>query len=167
MGRFAKVAIMLCLCVLVAAFSSSWAQAAPEQAMAKPTKLVLKVAVDDPKLWEFTFLTRDGDFAKPVSIVVIWDTGSVTGDGKTEMAIAQGKLNGDVTITTERNTYVNYRVAVRGPKNVQLGSLSMQVKNIGQTEFINVSTPEFTEPKLTYGSQTDPDHVNQPNPYNR
>jgi len=148
MRRFAKVALVLCLCVLVSSVSFSLAQAAP-------SKMTVKVQVigSSKVFWDYSYLTRDGVLLKPASVQIGWDVGPVSRELKYETAVIPGKLMGEVDITTEKGALVNYRVSVRDAKNVELGSISMQVRNTGQTEFYYVSLPEYTEPKINYSNE--------------
>jgi hypothetical protein len=157
MQRLAKVALVLCLCVLASLASNSMAQA-------NPVKMTISVNVDDQskKFWDYAYLTKDGLLSKAASIQVGWDVGVVSKELKYETAVVQGKTTGNVDITTEKGTLVNYRVSVRDAKNVELGSISMQVKNNGQTEYYYVALPEFTEPRINYSTDSPYDSSRRP-----
>ncbi|MDR3591256.1 MAG: hypothetical protein P4N41_16505 [Negativicutes bacterium] len=154
MQRYAKVALFFCLFALVSLASFSLAQASP-------TKMTISVQVEDQtkKFWDYAYLTKDGYLSKAASIQVGWDVGTISKDLKYETAVVQGKNSGDVTITTEKGELVNYRISVRDAKNVELGSISMQVKNKGQTEFYYVALPEFTEPRINYSTEAPYDNA--------
>ena len=51
---------------------------------------------------------------------------------------------------------MNYRISVRSAKDEEIGSLSMQVRNTGQTEYAAISHPEYTEPTIIYGNEAAP-----------
>jgi hypothetical protein len=155
MQRFAKIVLVFCLCVMVSSVSYSLAQAAP-------AKMTIKVQVVEQTktFWDYAYLTREGFLSKATSVQIGWDTGMISKELKYATVMTPGKFEGEVNVTTEKGELVNYRVSVRDAKNVELGSISMQVRNIGQTEFYYISLPDFTEPKINYSNST-PDEYGQ------
>jgi len=149
MANSKRISLMLVLCLLVFVSSMSATQAA--------SKLMLKVNIDQPEVfWNYTFLTRDGEMGKPASIVVLWDTGEISKASQTAVIINSGKDTGKLDISTEKGALVNYRVSVRDAKDKEVGSISLQVKNTGQTEYVLISPPEFSEPNIVYGNEAAP-----------
>lgn len=148
MHRLTKLTLIACLCLFVSALSFSVAQAAPQK-----MKISIQITDQAKLFWDYSFLTRDGVLSKPASIQVGWDLGPVSKELKYETAVTQGKSSGDVVIVSEKGALVNYRISVRDAKNVELGSISMQVRNNGQTEYYYVSLPEFTEPQINYSNE--------------
>ena len=152
---FRPVFLLFAAIVFSAVFSS--AALAAEQATVKPSKMTLKVTVDDAKVfWDFVYLTRTGDFVKPASIQIGWSLGDVSKSSKYEVAVMQGKDKGQVEIVTEKGALINYRVSVRDAKNNEIGAVGLQVQNKGQTEYVAISHPDYTEPIIIYGNEAKP-----------
>lgn len=144
----------LCCFVLLAAsfLVLSPAQAAPS--LEKPkAKLSVNVNIDQANIfWNYTFLTKDTDLAKPESIKLIWSRGDSPSKEKSEVIVMAGKSTGKALIETDKGALVNLRVCVYGPKRLKLGTIDLQVLNNGQSEFINITPPEYTEPNMTWGN---------------
>jgi len=153
MGRFfSSFFVMAFFALLVFGFSSPVAAAAQDQSFASPTHLTLTIELwDDKTFWNYSFLTKDGKAAKPATIQVIWDAGDPSKQATIPVVFPAGQYKSDVVLTTEKKAMVNIRVSVRDANNVELGSLSLQIKNHGQTESFTIAPPDFTEPKITYG----------------
>lgn len=144
MNRLMKVALVMFVCVIVSALSFSYAQAAP-------ATLTVQIDLTDKSFWDCMYLPKDGDFAKPSVIQVAWDTGDVAKTAKTEKVLLPRSVNGKLAIVTEKGMLVNMRVSIRDAKNNQLGYITMQVVNRGQTEIFTIAPPEVIEPTITYG----------------
>lgn len=144
----------LCCFVMLAVsvLSLSPAQAAPSQETPK-AKLTVNVNIDQANVfWNYTFLTKDADLGKPESIKLIWSLGDSPSKERSEALVIAGKSTGKAAIETNKGALVNLRVCVYGPKNLKLGTMDLQVLNNGQSEFINITPPEYTEPTMTWGN---------------
>lgn len=145
----------LCCFVLLAVsvLSLSQAQAAPAQESPANAKLTVNVNIEQPSIfWNYTFLTKDTDLGKPESVKLIWSRGDSPSKEKSETLVLTGKSTGKATIETNKGALVNLRVCVYGPKILKLGTIDLQVLNNGQTESINITPPEYTEPNMTWGN---------------
>lgn len=150
MQRCFKLAFVICLAFFVTAIAL-----APVQAEAAPSQATLTVKVDVDQadiFWNYTFLTKNTDLGKPSSIKLNWSLGDTPTKEKTETLIVTGKTSGKTTIVTDKGALVNINVGVYDNKNKKLGYISLQVKNNGQTESINITPPEFTEPNITWSN---------------
>ena len=153
MGHFSKIAVVLFMSAIISVLSSLPAQAATDKLPATATKLTLKVQIDQPEVfWNYTFLTRDSEFSKPSIIRIEWGVGNFSGQTKQATLVLDSKSSGKLSINTEKGELVSLNVAVLGAKNLKLGSISLQVRNSGQTETLTITPPEIVEPTFTWGS---------------
>ena len=77
-----RIVSVLAAAIVISCMLFSTALAA-EQTMVKPSKLTLKISIDDPKVfWDFVYLTKSGDFVKPASVVVAWSLGDISSELK-------------------------------------------------------------------------------------
>ncbi|MEN6565372.1 MAG: hypothetical protein ABFC57_03635 [Veillonellales bacterium] len=157
MRQFIKLTLVLMMSAVItglslpsaaAAATTATAQSAPGQAT-----LTVKATVDQPEIfWKYTFLTKDSDLGKPADIKLVWSFGQTQIHEKTETIVNAGKDSGQLSLVTEKGALVNILLSVRDSKNVNLGSINLQVRNNGQTESISFTPPEFSEPKITWSN---------------
>lgn len=146
MFRFMKHAL-LTLTLLAVSLLPLPVYAAPQSDLAT---LKLKVEVTDKAFWDCTYMTPDMDHpSKPAVIKAEWSFGNLGKNSKTEVIVANGKLTGEVAITSEKGSILNLDVTVKNEKNVTLGYWGMQLINKGQIETILISPPEEIRPQFT------------------
>lgn len=150
MNQIFRISLVFLAAFLI--FLSYPAQAANQET--PPTaKLTVNVNIDQSNIfWNYTFLTKDGDLGKPAAIKLIWSRGDSPSKEKTETILIPGKSSGNTTIVTDKGSIVNLRVCVYDVKNNKLGYIDLQVQNKGQSETINITPPEFTQPTMTWGN---------------
>lgn len=152
MRIFTKLFLVVTCIATLAVFSGS-AQAAPPAATTTTAALKVNVAIPDgATFWNFSFLTTEGILAKPAQVKVLWSTGDVPKSEKAEIACTSGKETGLVTIQTEKGLPINLSVQVVDAKGRKLGAINLQVINKGQTENVDIATPEVVEPTFTWGN---------------
>lgn len=153
MRQFIKLALALMMSVVISGLSLPSAEAADSQASPAQATLTLKATVDQPEIfWKYTFLTKDSDLGKPAAIKLVWSFGQTQVHEKSETIITAEKDSGQIKIVTEKGALVNIQLSVRDSKNVNLGSISLQVRNNGQTENVLFAPPESAEPKITWSN---------------
>lgn len=153
MKNIFKITIMLCIAFFVSTTHSSVKAATNAQTPSPKATMTVNISIDQPEIfWNYTFLTKDSDLGKPANIKLTWSVGELAAQEKTEVIVNPGKPIGKLAIVTEKGALVNIRVSVCDTKNTQLGYISLQVRNNGQSESVTMSPPEFTEPKITWGN---------------
>jgi hypothetical protein len=153
MRHFLQILGVLLISVVICVLTSPPAQAATGKLPGTATSLTLQIKIDQPEVfWNFNFLTRDSDIAKPAIIRIEWSVGDLSGQTKQEtLVLDSSKSSGKLSISAEKGALVNLNVTVLGAKNLNLGSISLQVRNSGQTETVTITPPEIVEPKITWG----------------
>ncbi|MDD4600349.1 hypothetical protein SDC9_09099 [bioreactor metagenome] len=153
MKQIMKTAFALLVALFVTTISSSPVQAASAPDSQDTIKLTVNVNIDQPDIfWNYTFLTKDADLGKPEKIKLIWSRGSSPSKEKTETMLITDKASASTTIITNKGEIVNLRVCVYGPKNMKINTIDLQVRNSGQSETVNISPPEYTEPYMSWGN---------------
>ncbi|VBB09888.1 Hypothetical protein LUCI_5186 [Lucifera butyrica] len=151
MRKFAPwiLAVIFSILTVTAAVSPvSAASPAPEK-----VPLNVKVTIDQPNVfWNYTFLTKNTDLGKPAVVKLTWSTSNIDRKENSEIIVAKGKIGGQTSIPADKDALVNIQVSVFDKDDIKLGTISLQVRNNGQTENIGIAPPDFTEPKMIWGT---------------
>ncbi|MDU2065580.1 MAG: hypothetical protein E6713_12195 [Sporomusaceae bacterium] len=142
------LSVFLACFALLSIPTTTFAEAAPTATMR------IDVKVDQADVfWNTTYLTKDSsDFGKAAAVNLTWGIGDTKRQEQTQPLIAPGKGKGRVEITTEKGALINFQVVVLDADKQKHGTLSFQVRNNGQTEYITIAPPDFIEPNLTFGA---------------
>lgn len=146
MSKAMKFTLSLLLIVAFASLTTISGHAAPPSNLAT---MKLKVEVAEKKFWDCTFFNKDADASKPSVIKAEWGFGSMGKNVKTAVIVPNGKLTGEVAITSEKGSLVNLDVLVKDTNNKTLGYWGMQLINKGQTETVIINVPEEFRPEFT------------------
>ena len=142
------VCLLFASCFVFAGFTANAAAAG-----ASTATLRINVTIDQPNLfWNYTFLTKDGDFGKPTAVKLTWGTGDTKRQETTQTIVNPGEKKGHLEITTEKGALINFQVLVLDADNARHGTLGFQVRNSGQTELVTIAPPDFSEPQITFGA---------------
>jgi hypothetical protein len=151
MGKWMNVLFgLLILCCAVVIFPQ-WAAASSDQTPAtltNPTNLTVHIEVPDKIFWSYNYLTKDEKLAKPATIYLGWAVGATDKETIRQFVMPTTDYKSDLVITTEKNASVNVRIFVRDATNVELGSLSLQIRNHGQTESFTLAPPIIPNRRL-------------------
>lgn len=146
MSKIMKLAFSLLFGLALTILPAAFAEAADQPGMAT---LKLKVEVMDKDFWNCTFFAPDNGPSKPSVIKAEWSFGNMGKNPKTEVIVTNGKLLGEVSVSSEKGSLVNLGVVVKNEKNVTLGYWGMQLVNKGQTETVIISLPQEVRPQFT------------------
>lgn len=153
MNQILKLIFTVIMIFFASSFFSSSMQASPLPKSQDQAKLTVNVNIDQPDIfWNYTFLTKDGELGKPAVIKLTWSRGDSPSREKSEVIMSSTKSSGKTVILTEKGALVNLRVCIYDTKNTKLGYIDLQVSNNGQSESVNISPPEKTEPTMTWAN---------------
>lgn len=146
MNKLIKFTFTLLLGLALVALPATFAEAASQSDLAT---LKLKVEVAEKQFWDFTFFAMGADPSKPSVIKAEWSFGNMGKNAKSAVIVPNGKLAGEVSITSEKGSLVSLDILVKDAKNKTLGYWGMQLVNKGQTETVTISLPEEVRPQFT------------------
>jgi hypothetical protein len=143
-----KTVSTVVLALFVALLLAAPVCSAAAQNLDKPTKMLVKVDVVDPNLfWSYPYIGRDGKARVPAAVQMVWSTTSGLSSETGVLAVAK-KDRGQITITTEKDAYVDIELQVVDAKKVILGKASLQVRNTGKEIAFVVNVPDVTAPSI-------------------
>ena len=143
MKRTTAAALVLTMFLTLLAFAPAVCSAADASA-----KLKVRVDIFDAKMfWSYPYITKDGKVRKPHVVQVVWTTNSGTKANRADIAVT-GSERGDLTITTDKNEFLDLEIVVLDDKNISLAKGGLQLRNTGQEVSFLVSPPESTAPVI-------------------
>lgn len=150
MNLLTKITFALFISFFACLNSISPAVAATSQAVVSQKTMKVQITIIDPDtFWNYPYINRESEVAKPALIQVEWSIGDLGNKLTKTTIVVQGKATGETAIVTDKDALVNLRIIACDAKGRVLGTSSALENNRGQTKSFSITAPDFTEPKIT------------------
>lgn len=149
MKQLVKYLLILFTPLLMSVFYLTPVHAEAIQPNVPTATLTVKVTIDQPNLfWNYAFLTKDADLGKASAVTLTWGTSNIHSKETTDIIVNHGQKSGQLSITAAKGALINLQILVCDANNTKYGSMSFQIRNTGQIQYITVALPDSSEPQI-------------------